>query len=114
MHPFTGQSASRPFSNSPPFLPQRLGVHREYWIPHSPLPSNTSNTFFLRFLNQTEITRAKLSPDTRIREFEKKFKSECAKSNHVHPPALRRPGNKVPTGHRDSEETVRGGEEDRS
>lgn len=95
MHPFTGRPVGRGhfliLSPSPAPSPSASTPPRilDSSVP-SLHPSNTSNTFFLRFLNQTEITRAKLSPDTRIREFEKKFKSECAKSNHVRPPSSSR------------------------
>lgn len=113
MHPFTDQPASRPFSNSPLLSIVSVPTANIGFL--VPLYHQTCRTrFFRRFLNQTEITRAKLSPDTRIHEFEKKFKSECAKSNHVHPPALRRLGNKVPTSHRDGEVTERGSKKGRS
>jgi len=95
MHPFIGQLAGRagwPFSNFPPR--RRHDVQpAEYWIPRLPFASPLEHVEYVfplpsRFLNQTEITRAGLSPDTRIREFEKKFKSECTKSNHVRSPSV--------------------------
>lgn len=114
MHPFTDQPASRPFSNSSlhsivPVSTANIGFL-------VPLYHQTRRTrFFRRFLNQTEITRAKLSPDTRIHANSRKSLNRNAPNRITFiPQSLRRLGNKVPSSHRDGEVTERGSKKGRS